>query len=241
MLTRKLGEIGSLLYRALIFPFVRIKIEVSSKSIMKQGTYINKGTILRGRNFIGKNTCLTNTDLGFGSYISVNGDLSNAKVGKYCSIGPNFSSVGGNHPVRECVSIHPAFYAVNNGAGFSYIKNDDVVGVKSKALFEENKYIDEEKGYHFKVGNDVWIGANVSICQGVSVGDGAVIGANSLVNKDIEPYAIYAGVPAKKIGMRFSDEQISKLLEMKWWDKDEAWIKEHAIEFKNVNNFLEEI
>ena len=65
MLARKLGEIGSLLYRALIFPFVRIKIEVSSKSIMKQGTYINKGTILRGRNFIGKNTCLTNTDLGF--------------------------------------------------------------------------------------------------------------------------------------------------------------------------------
>lgn len=234
MLTRKLGEIASTLYRSLIFPFVRIAIECRTKSIMKQGTYVNKGTVLRGRNFIGKGTTLTNTDMGFGSYISVNGDLSNAKVGKYCSIGPNLSSVGGNHPVKEFVSVHPAFYAVNNGSGFTYLDRNETA-----SLYEENKYIDMEKGYFYEIGNDVWIGANVSICQGVRIGDGAVIGANALVNRDVEPYAIYAGIPAKKIGMRFSDEKISKLLEMKWWDKDESWIKENALSFRNIDLFIE--
>ena len=234
MLTRKLGEIASALYRAIVFPFVRMGIECRTKSIMKQGSYVNKGTILRGRNFIGKGTTLTNTDMGFGSYISVNGDLSNAKVGKYCSIGPNLSSVGGNHPLKEYVSIHPAFYAVNNGAGFTYIDK-----AEASSLYEENKYVDEKKGYFYEIGNDVWIGANVSICQGVHISDGAVIGAGALVNKDVEPYAIYAGVPAKKIGMRFSDSEISKLLEIKWWDKDESWIKDNAASFRNINTFIE--
>ena len=231
MLARKLGEIGSLLYRTFIFPFKRIGIECRTKSIMKQGSYLNKGTVLRGRNFIGKGSVLTNVDMGFGSYISVNGDLSNARVGKYCSIGPNLVSVGGNHPVKEFVSIHPAFYSKNNGAGFSYVDSD-------KALFEENKYVDENKGYHYEIGNDVWIGANVSICQGVRIGDGACVGANSLVNKDLEPYGIYVGAPAKKIGSRFSDEEIAKLLTLKWWDKDEKWILENCDKFKNINVFL---
>lgn len=229
MLTRKLGEVASILYRALIFPFVRIYIEATTKSIMKQGTYVNKGTVLRGRNFLGKGSVLTNADLGFGSYISVNGDLSNARVGKYCSIGPNLCSIGGNHPVKEFASIHPAFYAKENGAGFSYV---------SENLFDEDKFVDKSLGYFYEVGNDVWIGANVSICQGIHIGDGAVIGANSLVNKDVEPYAIYVGVPAKKIGQRFSDEEIEKLLKLKWWEKDEKWIRENATKFKNVGELL---
>ena len=231
MLTRKLGEIGSAIYRTLIFPFIRIAIECKTKSIMKQHTYVNKGTVLRGRNFIGKGSVLTNTDFGYGSYISVNGDLSNAKVGKYCSIGPNLSSVGGNHPLKNVVSIHPAFYAEENGAGFSYISGE--------SRFEENKYVDESKGYFFEIGNDVWIGANVSICQGVHIGDGAVVGAGALVTKDLDPFCIYAGVPAKKIGKRFSKDEREKLLEIKWWDKDEAWIKEHASEFMDAKSFIE--
>lgn len=229
MLIRKLGEIGSALYRTIIFPFVRIGIEIRTKSVLKQGTYVNKGTILRGRNFIGKGSTLTNTDMGFGSYISVNGDLSNAKVGKYCSIGPNLCSVGGNHPVSTYVSTHPAFYAKNNGAGFSYVENNS---------YDEDKFTDKSKGYFYEIGNDVWIGANVSICQGVRIGDGAVIGAGSLVNRDVEPYAVYAGIPAKKIRMRFDDDQINRLTEYKWWDNDEKFIKEHAADFADVNEFI---
>lgn len=237
MLVRKFKEIGSDLYRTIVYPFVRIAIEIKTKSIMKQRTYTNKGTVLRGRNYIGKGTVLTNVDLGFGSYISVNGGVSNARIGKYCSIGPNLSSIGGNHPTKGFKSTHPAFYAKDNGAGFSYMDTiNTLLKEDNDTLFAEDKYVCEEKGYFYEIGNDVWIGANVSICQGVKIGDGAVIGACSLVNKDVEPYGIYAGVPAKKIGQRFSNEEIESLLDEKWWDKGEDYIKLHADSFLGKDN-----
>jgi virginiamycin A acetyltransferase len=70
------------------------------------------------------------------------------------------------------------------------------------------------------VGNDVWIGYNATIMAGVKVGDGAIIAANSTVVKDVEPYSIVGGNPARGIKRRFSDETITKLLEIKWWDWD---------------------
>jgi acyl-[acyl carrier protein]--UDP-N-acetylglucosamine O-acyltransferase len=73
------------------------------------------------------------------------------------------------------------------------------------------------------IGNDVWIAGDAKIMSGVSIGDGAVIGANSLVAKDVPAYAIYAGNPARLIRMRFSDEDIKTLEELKWWD----WPLEH--------------
>lgn len=233
MLKRKLSEIGSIIYRKIVFPFVRMGIERRTKSVMEQGTYMLKGATLCGKNFVGRDTIINNSVLGFGSYISRYSVLTDARVGKYCSIGHNLISVGGGHPARECIATHPAFYSVNNGAGFTYVKKDTEF-----KNFTENKYIDENNRYCYEIGNDVWIGANVSICQGVHIGDGAVVGAGALVNTDIEPYAIYAGVPAKKIGMRFSDEQIEKLLKIKWWDRDEAWIEEHAKEFADVDGFI---
>lgn len=231
MLVRKLAEIGSDLYRFFIFPFVRIVIEIKTKSVMKQKTYINKGTKLHGGHFIGKGTILSNVDFGYGSYISSNSDISNARIGKYCSFGPNILCVGGKHPTKEFVSIHPAFYQKNNPTKLFYLKDES-------CIFEECTYTDKEKGYFYEIGNDVWVGANVTIAQGVSIGDGAVVGANSLVLKSLEPYGIYAGIPAKKIGERFDKETADKLLSLKWWDKDEGWIKEHASEFKNAGEFL---
>ena len=232
MLTRKLGEIGSALFRTFIFPFIRIVIELKTKSIMKQKTYLNKGTVLRGKNFIGKNTVLTNVDVGYGTFIQSNSVVSNVKIGKYCSIASNLSIIGGKHPINENISTHPCFYAVDNVCDFSYINRDS---------FCENEYVDSENGYYCEIGNDVWIGTNVSILQGVHVGDGAVIGAGALVTKDVDAYGIYGGVPARKIGQRFSDEEIEKLLNLKWWDKDEAWIEEHANSFNDVKGFIKDL
>jgi virginiamycin A acetyltransferase len=74
------------------------------------------------------------------------------------------------------------------------------------------------------ISNDVWIGQNVTIMPGVKVGDGAIIAANSTVVKNIEPYAIYGGNPAKYIKRRFSDEKVEFLLKLQWWNWDEEKI-----------------
>ena len=68
------------------------------------------------------------------------------------------------------------------------------------------------------IGNDVWIGLNTTILSGISIGDGAIIGAESLVTKNVGPYEIWGGNPAKFIKKRFDDDTIQKLLEIKWWD-----------------------
>lgn len=232
MIARKLEEILSAIYRFFVFPFIRIYCELSTKSIMKQRTYINKGTSLGGRNYIGDNTVLSNVEFGYGSYISRSSILSNARVGKYCSIGPNLECLGGSHPTKGFVSMHPSFYAKTSPCGFSFVKDD---------LYDENKYTDKEKGYFYEIGNDVWIGANVSLAQGVHIGNGAVVGANSLVLNDIEPYSIYAGVPAKKIGTRFDEDKISKLQSIKWWDKGEDFIQSNIDSFSDISLFLENI
>ncbi|NOX08327.1 MAG: CatB-related O-acetyltransferase [Gammaproteobacteria bacterium] len=84
------------------------------------------------------------------------------------------------------------------------------------------------------IGNDVWIGINVIILSGVNIGNGAIIGAGAVVTKDIPPYAIAAGVPAKVKKMRFSDKEIERLLCARWWDWSLVKIR------KNINNFYDE-
>ncbi len=232
MLRRKLEEIGSGIYRCLIYPFIRITIEKRTHSIMKQKSYLNKGSVLCGKNYIGKNVQLSHVNIGFGSYINDRGNLSNTIIGKYTSIGTDLSCLLGKHPVGKLAAMHPAFYSTGAALGYSYAKKDS---------FEEETYIDRKQNIQISIGNDVWIGNGVSILEGVTIGDGAVIGAGALVLKDIEPYAVYAGVPAKKLKMRFSDEQIHGLLKLQWWNKDEAWIQEHIDEFQDVDRLLKTV
>lgn len=90
------------------------------------------------------------------------------------------------------------------------------------------------------IGNDVWIGANSTIMSGVKIGDGAIVGATSTVTKDIPPYAIVAGNPAKIIKYRFNDEQINFLLEISWWDWEESKIKSESMDMwsDNLDEFI---
>ncbi len=91
------------------------------------------------------------------------------------------------------------------------------------------------------IGNDVWIGSNVIILSGVHIGDGAVICAGSVVTKDIEPYSIAGGVPAKQIRKRFTDEAVEKLLQIQWWNWEEEEIKKWIplLSSPDINSFLE--
>ena len=107
----------------------------------------------------------------------------------------------GGHPLN-LISTNSIFYSENKTA----IRND----WRCKISFNEHKPT--------KIGNDVWIGEFVTIVGGVNIGDGAVIATKSVVTKDVPPYAIVGGIPAKVIKYRFDEETIGALLQSKWWD-----------------------
>ncbi len=192
---------------------------------------VNENTVLEGNNYIGRWSSTKNTKIGFASYIGSKTKLNNVKIGRYCSIGSNISIIDGKHPTDTFASTHPAFYAVNNASQLKYV---------TKNKFQEFSFTDEN-GTVVEIGNDVWVGNDVRIIGGVKIGDGAVIGSCALVTKDVEPYSIVGGVPAKVIKKRFSDDIISKLLETKWWNKDAEWISSNAEIFDNVEKLLEEL
>lgn len=130
-------------------------------------------------------------------------------VGKFCSIacGAKFMFTSGNHTMKSLSTYtFPIFFDE---------WELDPVNIRDAW---------DNKG-DIVIGNDVWIGYEAVIMQGVTIGDGAIIGTRALVTKDVPPYTIVGGAPAKPIRNRFSEEIIAKLLEMKWWDWPEERIK----------------
>lgn len=163
---------------------------------------------------------LKNVSLSYGSYIAPNSIISNTDIGKFCSIGPNFLCGYGIHPL-DGISTAPMFYSVKKQNGFSLSDHDKII---------------EQK--HIKIGNDVFIGANVTILDGVKIGDGAVIGAGAVVSKDIPPYCVAVGVPAKIIKKRFTEFEIKSLLKIKWWDWPEEKLKDVENHFFDLEKFI---
>ncbi|MFE4072839.1 CatB-related O-acetyltransferase [Peribacillus sp. YIM B13477] len=190
---------------------------------------MNFKTILEGKNVINNNAQISNSKIGYGSYIGSESNLNNTLIGRYCSIGETVKVIAGRHPTKTFVSTHPAFFSTSKQAGFTYVE---------KTSFEEHKYPDQDKTFSVIIGNDVWIGADVKILEGVNIGDGVVIATGAVVINDLEPYSIYGGVPAKKIGERFSEFEKRFLLKYKWWDKDKEWIEKNALSFSDIDTFI---
>lgn len=159
---------------------------------------------LAGPNVIYQNSHLVMTTLGAYSYIAEGANASRVNFGRFCSIGPSFKTGFGNHPTTF-VSTHPVFYSTRKQCGITFA---------GKSCFDE-----DQTTY---IGHDVWIGANAYVKDGVNIGNGAIVAAGSVVTRDVSPFAIVGGVPARCIRLRFSEEQIEKLLELKWWDWTEA-------------------
>lgn len=136
-------------------------------------------------------------------------------IGKFCMIASDVKFImnGANH-LTDSLSTYP-FAIFGNGW---------------ENAMEGKSY--PQKG-NIHIGNDVWIGYNATIMAGVHIGDGAIIAANSTITKDVEPYTIVGGNPAKKIRKRFSEDVITKLLELKWWN----WNMEKIT--KNIKNLTE--
>lgn len=197
-------------------------------SVCRLGTHttIDSKAVFEGANRLGSDSVFLNSSMGYASYVSDHSFIKNTRIGRYTCIADNVLTVAGNHPLTF-VSIHPAFYSTVQKP--SYV---------DKQKFEEFKYIDSERKISIEIGNDVWIGTRATILEGVTIGDGAVVAAGAVVTKDVPPYAIVGGVPAKIIRYRFSDEEIEKLQELRWWEKGESWIKEHVNEFDGIHKFI---
>ena len=156
------------------------------------------------------------------TYYGSHTNIRHAHVGKFCSIG-SFVTIGlWSHPVRRNVSTHPIFFSPIGQAG----------GVQwtDRAEMQEAAPV--------MIGNDVWIGDGVRILGGLAIGDGAVIGAGAVVTRDVPPYAIVAGVPARIIRMRFSEQEIARLIDMKWWDWPVETLRESRRRFSDIVNVL---
>lgn len=163
---------------------------------------------------------LVDVELGDYSYIASRSRLSKVSIGKFSCMGPEVIVGLGMHPARDFVTTHPAFFSPSCQAGFTF---------SSQAAFQEFA--------NSKIGNDVWIGARAIILDGISIGDGAIIAAGAVVTKDVPPYAVMGGVPAKVLRYRFEPSEIDYLLTFRWWDKDFAWLNENHTRFHNVKDF----
>ncbi|MCI5164699.1 MAG: antibiotic acetyltransferase [Candidatus Electrothrix sp. GM3_4] len=159
---------------------------------------------------------LVDSKLGGFSYLSSDTRVFYTEIGKFCCIGPQCIVGGiGRHPVNY-LSTHPIFYSLRKQVGITFAAESD---------FEELPPV--------KIGNDVWVGLRSVILDGVTVGDGAIIAAGSVVTKDVPPYAIVGGVPAKLIRTRFDNDVIDRLNKLKWWDYPESQLKKAAKLFIN--------
>ena len=155
------------------------------------------------------------------SYCGYDCDINYTNVGSFCSISSNVKIGGGVHPMGW-VSTSPVFYKGKQSL---------------KAKFSPK---DRTKPKRVIIGHDVWIGQNVLISQGVNIGTGSIIGMGSIVTKDIPPYSIYAGNPAKFIRKRFDRNISDKLLEIEWWNFSEEKILDLAKYINHPLDFINE-
>lgn len=131
-------------------------------------------------------------------------DKSNLKIGRFCSLSRGITFIlGGNHLYKN-ISQYPLRRLIDGIINEEHYSNGDIL-----------------------VENEVWIGTNATILSGVTIGNGSVIGAEAVIAKNVEPYSIVVGNPARTIKKRFSDEEIEMLLEIQWWNWDLEKIKEN--------------
>lgn len=181
------------------------------KRYIKSRNYRKKEIICEPIGSIGKRVVVErNVKIGKYTYVISGNIFSYTEVGRYCSISSNVSIGGESHPL-DWLSTSPSQY--------DYLEYND----KKRTI----------------IGNDVWIGTNVCIKAGITIGTGAVVGAGAVVVKDIPPYAIVAGVPARVLRYRFDEGTISQLLASKWWEKDIDELK--GLPFNDVKECLKKL
>ncbi|WP_117882541.1 xenobiotic acyltransferase family protein [Aureibaculum luteum] len=190
---------------------------------LRLGLYVIINNSKIGKNVLLSNdVSLSNSTIDDHSYVNAKTHVGHTVIGKFCSIASNVQFGLGKHPTN-LVSTHPAFYA--NNKGFKTFSDKD--------LFKEYDEI--------ILKNDVWIGNDCIIMSGVTIGNGAIVAAGSVVTKDVKPYEVVGGVPAKHIKFRIEERFIDQIQKTKWWDKEEEWLERNYKNFLNLEEFLKNI
>jgi phosphonate metabolism protein (transferase hexapeptide repeat family) len=174
---------------------------------------------------IGARTKIIETTMGDYSYIVNDGDVIYTTIGKFCSIAAQVRINPGNHPMWRASQSHFTYRA---SAYFDFAQ-------------DEASFFDWRRDHQISIGHDVWIGHGVTILAGRKIGTGAVIGSGAVVSKNVDPYSIVAGVPAKVIGYRFPSNIGDRLQALAWWDWDHATLHDRLNDFRSlkIEEFLE--
>lgn len=201
------------LLKNLFNPSVSLFVKIDDKSVVSRKAKVYG------------NVQVTSSTIGDYSYVGRNSRVVHADVGKFCSIAGEVKVGMGTHTLDK-LSTSPIFTEKHNGTKHSWVESSAVNPFR-----------------RVTVGNDVWMGVRAMIMGGVTIGDGAVIGAGAIVTKDVPPYAVVAGVPAKVIRYRFPEDMIQELEELSWWDFEERKLRTRINTFQdddmNMSKVLE--
>lgn len=184
---------------------------------------VNPKAVFEGANMLSSNATFSGTFMGYGTYIGHDSDIGGS-IGRFCCVAPNVLYNPGIHPFSfPYVAVSPMFYSMSKQCGETFAT--------------ENTFKEYLKP--LEIGNDVWIQQNVFICGGVEISDGAVVLAGAVVTKDVPPYAIVGGVPAKVVKYRYDEETVKFLLRIKWWNKDVSWLRKNWKLMNNIEKLKE--
>ena len=214
LLYRLFGPLRSWLYWRVMIRMRGTRVEgagVSPRARIARHAMVRRGTEV-------------GTDVELGAYSHISGPRSYveaARIGKFCSIARQVVIGPGDHDL-SAVTTHPFPFSPAYGGLARIARNQ----VQKPAPV---------------IGNDVWIGVNAVVLRGVTIADGAVVAANSVVTRDVAPYTVVGGAPARFIKSRFPPETVAALLRIRWWDWSEDELRNKAELFFDVDTFIRDI
>lgn len=205
------------------FPTAQVSNSLIGSNVMVKEDASVSDSIIQSGTAIYTRTVLSNVELGAYSYCSRDSIIADVKIGKFCSIASHVFMGLGTHPTNM-VSTHPIFFSTRKQCGETWSDKD---------------YVEELPS--ITIGSDVWIGCRAYIKGGVTIGNGAIVGAGAVVTKDVPPYAVVGGVPARILKYRFPKEIRDELNSIAWWDFPAIKLKEAQKYFvkEDVKAFIE--
>ena len=182
-------------------------------------TAMVRDTVLGGWTAIGARTLIQETVFGDYSYASNDCDIIYSRIGKFCSIASHVRINPGNHPLWRAALHHFTY----RSRSYDLHPEDD------------REFFDWRRAHPVVLGDDVWVGHGAILLPGVEIGTGAVVGAGAVVTKDVAPFTIVAGVPAKIIRRRVPPEVQKALMRIRWWDWPHEKLAEAMGDFRKLN------